>query len=57
MGNELIADNSTLISKFRKLKSFQDVASLLEVSPKFLYYILNVEKSYMPFEIPKKKWW
>lgn len=51
---KLEADDTTLISYFRQLTSFNDVASLLEVSPKFLHYILNVEKSYTTFEIPKK---
>ncbi|EDP68068.1 hypothetical protein CAT7_00875 [Carnobacterium sp. AT7] len=52
--DQLKTEDSNLISNFRKLNSFYDIASLLEVTPKFLYYILNVEKSYTPFKIPKK---
>ncbi len=50
----LRSDDASLISRFRNLKNFQDVAELLEVSPKFLYYILNIEKAYISFQIPKK---
>ncbi|WP_145408422.1 reverse transcriptase domain-containing protein [Paenibacillus xylanexedens] len=55
--SQLKASNEKLLESFRTLQSFDDVADILEVSPKHLHYILfKKPKSqyYRSFAIPKK---
>jgi len=53
----LQANNTELQSSLRSLQSFDDVASMLEITSKHLHYILfeiGISSYYKCFEIPKK---
>lgn len=53
----LLASDEELITSFNKLKNFNDVCDILEVTPVHLRYILFIQKKskqYYKFEIPKK---
>jgi RNA-directed DNA polymerase len=53
----LQASDSDLLSSLRSLKDFEDVASMLEITPKHLHYILfkkKIASYYKSFDIPKK---
>lgn len=54
---KLACSDEELKEKFRNINTFNDVAGLLEISPKHLHYILFKQaknKQYYEFEIPKK---
>lgn len=51
---DLKANESDLKGHFKKLSSFNDVATILEISPNFLQYILYKNKTYSVFNIPKR---
>lgn len=54
---ELQATETDLVTSLRSLKNFDDVANMLEITPKHLHYILfnkKIASYYKSFEIPKK---
>ncbi|MFS0555052.1 reverse transcriptase domain-containing protein [Brevibacillus sp. 179-C9.3 HS] len=53
----LKASNAQLVKSLRSLQTFDDVANMLEITPKHLHYILFKKKAshyYRSFNIPKK---
>lgn len=52
---KLVKDIDTLKFLFKNLKSFDDVACLLEVEKKTLWENVIAHKRYFDFEIPKKR--
>jgi RNA-directed DNA polymerase len=54
MSTSLTADDATLVASFAKLRTLDDIASLLDVTSRELRFYLYKANRYRRFQIPKK---